>query len=222
MLEHYNPILAAIKGLDPSAHIAGGAVRDTLLERPIRDIDLFLSVGCTYDAAKVLRSEFGFVKVGEWKSYAMFSDPAVVQVARFEKADEEIPVCLIGLSHDWMEGRKMTMQENLARFDFGVCMAGWDGHEVYTAPQYKRDVEQKTFTLCRADDMAQLNYSMSRFEKMTADRYTGWRLVVPPEFSVMAAEYALKKTHYFDRDVEAWVPREIAGHAEQLLTPKAR
>ena len=42
MLERYNPILNTIKGLCPTAHIAGGAVRDTLLERPIKDIDLFL------------------------------------------------------------------------------------------------------------------------------------------------------------------------------------
>ena len=73
------------------------------------------------------------------------------------------------------------MQDNLARFDFGVCMAAWDGDKVYTAPEYKTDIERKTFTLCRADDLAQFNYSMSRFDKMTADRYAGWKLVVPAE-----------------------------------------
>ena len=99
-------------------------------------------------------------------------------------------------------------------------MAGWDGDEVYTAPEYKRDIEQKTFTLCRADDQAQFNYSMSRFDKMTADRYAGWQLVVPAKFEAMAKEHALKKTHYFDDDADAWMPREVVG--PQLLTPKAR
>ena len=79
-------------------------------------------------------------------------------------------------------------------------MAGWDGEQVYTAPEYKTDIERKTFTLCRADDQAQFNYSMSRFDKMTADRYAGWKLVVPAEFEAMAKEHALKKTHYYDRD----------------------
>ena len=51
MLEHYNPILNTIRDLCPTAHIGGGAVRDTLLERPIRDIDLFLDVDCTDEAA---------------------------------------------------------------------------------------------------------------------------------------------------------------------------
>jgi hypothetical protein len=214
MLERYNPILNAIKDLDSTAHIGGGAVRDTLLERPIRDIDLFLEADATDGAACVLRSRFGYVKVGEWKSYEMFSDPAVIRVAKFEKADEAIPICLIGLKHPRM------MQANLERFDFGICMAAWNGDEVYTAPEYKIDIEQKTFTLCRADNKLQFAYSMSRFDKMTADRYAGWKLVVPKPFTVLAAEYDLRKTHYCDYDTGEWVPREVDG--PQLLTPKAR
>ena len=131
MLEKYNPILNAIKALDPAAHIAGGAVRDTLLERPIKDIDLFLDVESTDEAARVMRSEFGFVKVGEWKNYEMFSDPAVKRVAKFEKADETIPVCLIGLHYPsdtyYDEPRSsLGMQFNLSRFDFG-SLHGWVG-----------------------------------------------------------------------------------------------
>jgi hypothetical protein len=102
MLERYNPILGAIRALDRSAHIGGGAVRDTLLERPIKDVDLFLfgpDQSTLQPVAKLLRSDFGFVKVGEWAQYEMFSDPAVGVVAKFEKADETIPVCLIGLKY---------------------------------------------------------------------------------------------------------------------------
>ena len=55
MLERYNPILNAIRDLSPTAHIAGGAVRDTLLERPIKDIDLFLDNSATDEAAKLMR-----------------------------------------------------------------------------------------------------------------------------------------------------------------------
>ena len=191
-------------------------MRDTLLERPIKDIDLFLDAEATDEAAALLRSQFGFVKVGEWKTYEMFSDPAVVRVAKFEKADETIPVCLIGLKHESASGR---CKSNLARFDFGICMAGWDGEEVYTAPEYKTDIERKTFTLCRADDQPQFDYSMSRFDKMTADRYAGWQLVVPAKFEKLAREHALKKTYYYDRDTDAW---KLRDYGAQLLTPKAR
>ena len=146
----------------------------------------------------------------------MFSDPAVVRVAKFEKHDETIPVCLIGLA----QLRPRGMQGNLSRFDFGICMAGWDGEKVYTAPEYKIDIEQKTFTLCRADNWSQFTYSMSRFDKMTADRYAGWKLVAPAKFEAMAKKHALKKTNYYDSNTDAWKLREVVGR--QLLTPKAR
>jgi hypothetical protein len=52
----------------------------------------------------------------------MFSDPAVSRVARFEKADEEIPVCLIGLHRPsetyYDDADAHGMQFNLSRFDF--------------------------------------------------------------------------------------------------------
>lgn len=221
MLERYNSILNTIRNICPTAHIGGGAVRDSLLERPIRDVDLFLDADCTDAAAVLLRSQFSFVKVGEWESYEMFSDPAVARVAKFEKADETIPVCLIGLKPLYESPRPRGMQDNLARFDFGICMAGWDGENVYTAPEYKIDIERKTFTLCRADNQPQFNYSMSRFDKMTADRYAGWKLVVPAKFEAMAKDHALRKTHYYDYDTDVWMPHGVLA-GPQLLTPKAR
>src|SRR3954464_11540418 len=129
MLERYSDILNTLKHLCPTAHIGGGAVRDTLLDRPIKDIDLFLDGACIEAAARLMRSKFGYVKVGEWKQYEMFSDPALFCLAKFEKADETIPVCLIGLK------KPRGMQDNLRRFDFGLCMCAWDGNEVYTAPK---------------------------------------------------------------------------------------
>ncbi|CUU13821.1 hypothetical protein CDS [Bradyrhizobium sp.] len=205
-------------------------MRDTLLERPIRDVDLFLDADCTDEAAKLLRSQHGFVKVGEWKNYEMFSDPAVKRVAKFEKADETTPVCLIGLHYPsdtyYDEPRSsLGMQFNLSRFDFGICMAGWDGNEVYTAPEYRRDLEAKTFTLCRADDQPQFNYSMARFLKMTADRYAGWRLIVPAAFEHLARQNGTSR-RLWQRSV--WVDDEFClefpsgGLVEQVLTPKPR
>ena len=99
-------------------------------------------------------------------------------------------------------------------------MAGWDGDEVYTAPEYKTDIEQKTFTLCRADDWPQFNYSMSRFDKMTADRYAGWKLVVPANSRRWQRSTLSKRPTISIDDTDAWMPREVVG--PQLLTPKAR
>jgi hypothetical protein len=62
---------------------------------------------------------------------------------------------------------------------------------------------------------------MSRFDKMTADRYAGWQSVAPTQFEAMAKEHALRETHYFDRDTDAWMPCEVAD-GPQRLAPKAR
>jgi hypothetical protein len=227
MLERYNPILNAIRDLSPTAHIAGGAVRDTLLERPIKDIDLFLDNSATDEAAKLMRKHFGFVMVGNWESYdGGFSDRSLARVAKFEKADEETPVCLIGLQapsewHDYDEPQPFGRKANLNRFDFGICQAGWDGETVYTSAAYKIDVEQKSFTVCRSDNQAQFDYTMSRFEKMTKERYAGWQLKVPAEFETLLAEHTFKRTYYRDFDTGELKFRE--GRAKSILIgPKAR
>ena len=44
-------------------------MRDTILEKPIHDVDVFMDDEHVEEAAKVLRSRLGFVKVGEWVQY---------------------------------------------------------------------------------------------------------------------------------------------------------
>jgi Poly A polymerase head domain len=191
-VQYYGNILDALQRAIPgSVHIAGGAVRDTLLDRPIKDIDIFVPHTAGEEAAALLRSQFGYVKVGEWKQYLDFSDPLVERVAKFEKADETIPVCLIGLT------KALDPHDNVARFDFGVCMAAWAGGDsMITSNAFKRDIESKTFTLCRADNYAQFAYSMVRFKKLTADRYKDWKLSVPSQFEELAKEHTFRKHWY--------------------------
>jgi hypothetical protein len=207
---HYNILEALQRTLPCKPHIAGGAVRDTILERPIRDIDIFIHEASGDTAAALLRSDFGYVKVGEWKQYAGFADPIVVRVAKLEKADETIPICLIGLEQD------LTPVRNIERFDFGVCMATWDGGEFVPAYPFKKDTEGQTFTLCRADNDAQFAYSMIRYSKLTADRYKGWGLQVPGKFENLAKEHAFRKHWYEDGEHYGFT------NYPQVLRPKER
>ena len=39
----YTTVLATLQQIAPEAHIAGGAVRDTILQKQIRDVDIFMS-----------------------------------------------------------------------------------------------------------------------------------------------------------------------------------
>jgi hypothetical protein len=211
-VQDYGNILEALqRDVSGSVHIAGGAVRDTILERPIRDIDIFLPHTAGEPAAALLRAKFGYVKVGEWKQYAHFSDPMLVRVAKFEKADETIPLCLIGLTES------LPLDENIARFDFGVCMAAWGGNgTMLTNDHFKRDIEGKTFTLCRADNFAQFSYSMVRFEKLTADRYKGWALSVPSQFEELVKEHTFRK-HWYTEGAHFGIE-----NFPQSLRPKSR
>src|SRR5262249_9197287 len=161
----YTTILAALQQIAPEAHIAGGAVRDTLLQKQIRDVDVFMSDEHVEEAAGLLRSACSYVQVGEWKQYLEFSDPAMTRVGEFEKADEAIPICVIGLRPQFTSPR-----DNIARFDFRVCMVAFDGKQTIRTAEFDQDEKARTFTLCRADNRAQFTYSMSRFEKLTANR----------------------------------------------------
>jgi hypothetical protein len=211
-VEYYGKILEALKQIIPEAHIAGGAVRDTILDRSIKDIDVFLPHAAGDQAAALLRTEFGYVKVGEWKQYLDFSDPMVVRVAKFEKADQTIPVCLIGLKE------VLGPRDNIARFDFGICQAAWiGGDSMITAGAFKRDIEGETFTLCRADDLAQYSYSMVRFEKLTADRYKNWKLVVPSQFEELAKEHFFRRHWYAESGAHFGFE-----NSPQVLRPKDR
>jgi hypothetical protein len=212
----YMPILTILHSIAPEAHIAGGAVRDTILQKPIHDIDVFMDNAHVEEAKARLRSSCSYVKVGEWKEYLGFSDPAMLRVAKFEKADEAIPICIIGLESEYTDPR-----ENISRFDFGVCMAAFDGKTI-RADEFGHDVEGQTFTLHRADNEAQFAYSMSRFETITAGRYAGRTLAIPEEFQDLAKEHAFRR-HYYRDGVNAFRRDTVKGFAgEFVLKPKER
>ena len=198
ILKNYAAILGAIQDLCPTAHIAGGAPRDTILERPIKDIDLFLSDTATERAAQLL-----------WTQYEGFSDPAVARLAKFENAGETIPLCLIGLRSP------LSVRENIERFDFGVCMTAWDGVEIIRTTEFNEDVKEQTFTLKRADNQPQFDYSMSRYRKITSERYAGWTLSVPDTFKHLAREHSFRRDWYSDY-------RRPFDLGPNLLKPKER
>jgi hypothetical protein len=205
----YTKILATLQEIAPEAHIAGGAVRDTILHKQIADIDVFMDDDHLERAAALLRSSCSYVKVGEWKHYLGFSDPAMTRVAKFEKADETIPICVIGLRPDYA-----SPKANIARFDFGICMAVFDGKETIRTEEFDQDAEQETFTLYRADNSQQFAYSMSRYEKIRAGRYKGWSLAIPDEFEGYAKEHTFRRH---------WYPEDVKGVGSVfILRPKER
>lgn len=211
----YTDILKTIRTVAPQAHIAGGAVRDTILEKPIHDIDVFVDDADVEEVAKLLRSDFGYVKVGAWAQYLGFSDPAMTCVAKFEKAEETIPLCIIGLKSQYA-----APEDNIARFDFGICMTAFDGESIIRADEFEVDVDNQTFTLCRADNMKQFEYSMVRYKKITAGRYKGWDLRIPGAFKEYAMDHTFRQSWYQDDESGDYCRKGFDG--ESVLKPKER
>ena len=215
-MSDYTTVLATLQQIAPEAHIAGGAVRDTILQKQIHDIDVFMKDEHVEEAAALLRSSSSYVKVGEWKEYLGFSDPAMTRVAKFEKTDETVPICIIGLQPGFA-----TPKSNIARFDFGICMAAFDGNQIIRTAEFDQDEKAQTFTLCRADNQAQFAYSVSRFEKITANRYKGWSLVILEEFEELAKEHTFRRHWYRDVDRYRNTVKGLEG-GESILKPKER
>ena len=211
----YTTVLATLQQIAPEAHIAGGAVRDTILQKQIHDIDVFMGDEHVEEAAALLRSSCGYVKTGEWKQYLGFADPAMTRVAKFEKADEVIPVCIIGLLPDFV-----SPEDNIARFDFGICMAAYDGRQTIRTAEFDQDEEAHAFTLYRADNQAQFAYSLSRFEKIAAARYAGWTLVVPEEFKAYAEEHTFRRHWYQHHETGDYYSKGFGS--KSVLKPKER
>jgi Poly A polymerase head domain len=216
---NYADLISDLRKISPQAHIAGGAVRDTIMQKPLHDIDIFVDDDDVEEVASRMRSKHSYVKTGEWTQYQEFSDPAMTRVAKFEKADEKIPVCIIGLHSGYAEP-----EANIARFDFGICMAAFTGEIPYIlSREFIDDSDENAFTLHRADNAEQFAYSMVRFDKIRADRYQGWRLVIPEQFRRLAKERQFK-SRYYDSGY-SWVERDdyLKGTVvRSALKPKAR
>ena len=107
-----------------------------------------------------------------------------------------------------------NMKVNLSRFDFGICMAAFDGKKTIRTKEFDSDAETRAFTLHRADNESQFAYSMSRYEKITAGRYVGWSLAVPERFEMFAKEREFRRYWYRD-----WIK---GFDGESILKPKER
>jgi hypothetical protein len=198
MLNHYNPMLTAIRALCPTAHIGGGAVRDSLLGRQIKDVDVFLSDAAFGAAARLLRSEFGYAKTGGWVAGPgwVAASNGVVRSSSFERWDGDTPIQMIGLRP------ARDMATNCSRFDFGACMCAWNGTTTYLAPEFERDAANRTFTLTRAPDAKSFAVSMNRFARITKGRYADWTLVVPLRFKALERSCLRSNPHpHSDQDL---------------------
>lgn len=174
------------------AVIAGGAVRDFLLNRPFKDIDVFLPAGSFSEPtleeiqASIVKAlgpsafvtRTNVVSYGGWLS--RHSDPSLVATITVTWRGVTVQVILLSLKPD-----PLDVFEVLERVDFGICQCAYarkiPGHEnspeIIVTDAWIKDYQGKTFTLLRADTSDQREYSLLRYERITKGRYDDWKFV---------------------------------------------
>ena len=78
--------------------------------------------------------------------------------------------------------KPLTTEENVARFDFGLCRIAYDGERFDTHWSYESDRMDELFALRRCVSPQTLLLSLTRYKRLE-QKYVGWDLVVPSKFS---------------------------------------
>lgn len=181
---------------DPTAIVAGGAIRDTLLGKPVKDVDIFMSARNAHRIVSVLKEWYAVgddsyarnlvnppTGFGQLASAAAggatgYENNHILQV--FERHDLELPANLIVLDVDPV----MYVTDG---FDFGICKAWYDGNCVHTHKDFGNDVNSRTITMTlTADQLKQLYPSVKKGLSQLKDhalriqrKYPNFRIVMP-------------------------------------------
>lgn len=158
----------------PEAAIVGGALRDLVHGVPVKDVDIFVT-----DSPK-LREALGVVFPQGYKTVLHpnscdYIDSLADVTSVYEGVRHGVEFQIIAVRD------QASVEDFVARIDFGICRIGYDGSAAYHPESFIRDVQNKTFTLLRSDDAAQFNRSLERYDRLQA-KYPKHTLVVQPEF----------------------------------------
>ena len=82
----------------------------------------------------------------------------------------------------------VSVAEQLADTDLGFSAIVYDGEQHWVTEAFARDLRDKTMTLIRCEDLRNFQRSMERVKRFSANRYAGWKPVIPPEFAHFVEE----------------------------------
>ncbi len=147
--------LLELQTQDPTAIIAGGAIRDIFCGRQVKDVDFF----CANHAAH-FSNKFGASTTKDYKGMQYVL--GIVDYA----PDGDVPFSII--YHDSPDN--MTL---LSSFDFGLCQIGWNGKELIKTPAFDWDFKYGVMTLRRGDRHQR---AIERYERI--NKKYGWPMVI--------------------------------------------
>jgi hypothetical protein len=151
--------LALLKKINKAGYkavICGGYVRDTICDKPIRDIDLYVSINDYGEARR-------FLTDAPWKTESFGTDTpeyqhqAVCKQEEFKIKDDlradlvTDTINLIGLRN--ADDRDLNVVSVISRFNLGICKAGIElsSGRIVIEDEFRRDYKDKQITLYRTD-----------------------------------------------------------------------
>lgn len=116
--------------------VVGGLLRDNLLGKPVKDVDIFIN-GRSTDLMPEGEPEDGAANAYLLRAH---------KVEGYAYNGDTYELNLI-----FMRGSRWNRHTIANRCDFGICQISWCPveNEVYRSLQFQTDVERKTITLCR-------------------------------------------------------------------------
>lgn len=158
-LGQFREILEVVRWEFSGSHpvIGGGALRDSILGRPIKDVDVFLRA----KDHEHLNSEL-----------TTFIRPPILVQHGYGRADMHgawnFNQQLSGYDVQLILADFNDLHDLAHTFDIGIARVTFDGVKLYVTDEFKRDAEDKAFRIHRCDNQYELERSLRRVERLKA------------------------------------------------------
>ena len=184
---HFFTALQVVQRRFPEAVLAGGALRDAYIGKPVKDLDIFVS----YPNHNALHPLFliaqcfdmgGVISEQKFTGYAAMNEVAQCFQVVSELFPQPINIVLLN--------RKIECASDVIdRMDFGICHIGCRGmgQDMVVSDRFFRDMAMRTFTLYRQDDEAR---AVRRWQRLQDKYEPPWRMVIPHRDDFLKASRA--------------------------------
>lgn len=189
--------LLRIKNHFPSATIAGGAVRDLVHGREIKDIDVFVE-GSPNDSITLnkMRNKQHWIHQMEpfWKTVLYDTDwLSAIKSKKYGKKDPLIDTVVNLYNPTYSYSGKTpsidivflltNVDDYIKRgFDFNLCKATFDGTKFSYTTSFMSDSKNKTITLCGPNNRHSILYSLREHLPRLKSKYPTFTSLIPDEY----------------------------------------
>jgi tRNA nucleotidyltransferase/poly(A) polymerase len=172
-------LLLAIREVCPSAVLAGGALRDLLLDRPIKDLDIFINARAMQladEAIAALRLAGFTVEFDpcDLTAYPEDQNLEVVAVATLSTPEDLAPFAGLRVLPVQLIFTNWDTSRITDRFDYGICQVAYDGETITFGDHFNSDRIEEVFRLRRdRPTPVSMRGSVHRYARLV-NKYPGW------------------------------------------------